>query len=153
MLLTLTERHPEAAAFESFQFEPERPFAFAAGQYLHYTLQDGESDDRGLSRYFTIASAPSERSVLLTTRLSTPGSSFKRALSSLQPGAVVEADGPAGDFVYANPERPAVFIAGGIGITPFRSILVDLTSRPLASEITLLYANSTPDIPFRRVFD
>jgi ferredoxin-NADP reductase len=55
--------------------------------------------------------------------------------------------------VYAEPERPAVFIAGGIGITPFRAILVDLASRPRASDITLLYANAGPNIPFRGLFD
>lgn len=153
MLLTLTTRHREAETFESFHFEPERPLTFEAGQYLRYTLQHREPDNRGVSRFFTIASAPAEGFVLLATRFSTPGSSFKRALSSLGEGAVVEAAGPFGQFVYADREGPAVFVAGGIGITPFRSILVDLASRPRAAEITLLYANRTPDIPFRRVFD
>jgi glycine betaine catabolism B len=153
MLLTLTARHREGENIESFQFEPERPFAFDAGQYLRYTLHHSEPDNRGVSRFFTIASAPAERFVMLTTRLSTPGSSFKQALSRLREGAVVEAAGPSGQFVYSDREMPAVFVAGGIGITPFRSILVDLASRPLAPDITLLYANSTPDIPFRRLFD
>jgi glycine betaine catabolism B len=110
-------------------------------------------DDRGVARYFTIASAPAEPFVMLTTRFSTQGSSFKQALSRLEEGAVVEASGPAGQFVYADRETPAVFIAGGIGITPFRSILVDLASRPPAADFTLLYANRTSDIPFRRLFD
>ena len=153
MLLTLTSRHREAETFESFSFEPDRPFTFEAGQYLRYTLDHHAPDDRGPSRYFTIASAPAERFVMLATRFSTPGSSFKQALSRLEVGAVVEATGPSGQFVYSDRERPAVFIAGGIGITPFRSMLVDLASRPLAASVTLLYANSTPDIPFRRLFD
>ena len=153
MLLTLTARHREAETFESFHFEPEHPFTFEAGQYLHYTLPHPDPDDRGVSRYFTIASAPAERFVLLTTRFSTPGSSFKQALGRLEEGAVVEAAGPSGEFVYSDPERPAVFIAGGVGITPFRSILVDLASRSSTSDITLLYANSTPDIPFHQLFD
>lgn len=152
MLLTLTARHREAETFESFSFEPERPFHFEAGQYLRYTLHHADADNRGESRYFTIASAPAAPFVLLTTRLSTPGSSFKRALGSLEEGAVVEAAGPSGQFVYEDRETPAVFVAGGVGITPFRSILVDLASRRVASDITLLYANSTPDIPFRRLF-
>jgi glycine betaine catabolism B len=153
MLLTLTARHREGENVESFQFEPERPFTFQAGQYLRYTLHHREPDTRGVSRFFTIASAPAEGFVMLTTRLSTPGSSFKQALSRLGAGAVVEAAGPSGQFVYAGREMPAVFVAGGIGITPFRSILVDLASRALEPDITLLYANSTPDIPFRRLFD
>jgi ferredoxin-NADP reductase len=153
MLLTLTGRYREGEAFESFRFRPERPFTFEAGQYLQYTLDHPQPDDRGVSRFFTIASTPFEGFVMLTTRFSTPGSSFKRALSRLREGAVVEATGPSGRFVYSDLETPAVFVAGGIGITPFRAILVDLACRHLASDVTLLYANSTPDIPFRRLFD
>jgi ferredoxin-NADP reductase len=153
MLLTLTARHREGDQVESFQFEPEHPFTFEAGQYLRYTLHHPEPDNRGVSRFFTIASAPAEGFVQLTTRFSTPGSSFKRALNRLEVGTVVEAAGPSGRFVYSDHGTPAVFIAGGIGITPFRSILLDLASRGVAPDITLLYANSTPDIPFRRMFD
>ena len=153
MLLTLTGRYREGDAFESFRFRPERPFTFEAGQYLRFTLHHREPDDRGASRFFTIASAPAERVVMLTTRLSTTGSSFKQALRRLGAGDVVEATGPSGRFVYADRETPAVFVAGGIGITPFRSILVDLASRALDPDITLLYANSTSAIPFRRLFN
>ena len=74
-------------------------------------------------------------------------------MQRLAEGAVIEAAGPYGQFVYPQHERPAVFIAGGIGITPFRSMLVDLASRQLDPDITLLYANSTPAIPFQRLFD
>jgi glycine betaine catabolism B len=153
MQLTLTARHQEGETCESFQFQPDRPFAFEAGQYLRYTLDHPESDNRGVSRFFTIASAPSEGFVMLATRFSTPGSSFKRALRRLEVGAVLEAAGPYGRFTYADRETPAVFVAGGIGITPFRSILLDLESRPDDADITLLYTNNTPEIPFRRLFD
>ena len=153
MQLTLTARHQEGETCESFQFQPEGPLSFEAGQYLRYTLDHPEPDNRGVSRFFTIASAPSEPFVMLTTRFSTPGSSFKRALRTLEVGAAIEAAGPYGRFTYADREMPAVFVAGGIGITPFRSILADLASRPLQSDITLLYANNTPDIPFRQFFD
>jgi ferredoxin-NADP reductase len=154
MRLTLTARHLEGERYESFIFLPEHPLVFKAGQYLHYTLDHPEPDNRGISRYFTISAAPSEHVVMLTTRFSTPGSSFKRALKKLDVGAVLEATGPAGQFVFApRREGPAVFIAGGIGITPFRSILLDLASRHDTPDITLLYANSTPSIPFRDLFD
>jgi ferredoxin-NADP reductase len=153
MQLTLTLRHPEGEGCESFQFQPERPLAFEAGQYLRYTLDHPEPDNRGVHRFFTIASAPSEGFVLLTTRLSTPGSSFKRALSRLDVGAVVEASGPYGRFTYADRAAPSVFVAGGIGITPIRSIFMDLMSRPADADITLLYANTTPEIPFRHLLD
>jgi ferredoxin-NADP reductase len=153
MHLTLIALHQEGETCESFQFQPEDPLAFAAGQYLRYTLDHSEPDNRGVSRFFTIASAPSEPFVMLTTRFSTPGSSFKRALRKLEVGAAIEAAGPHGRFTYAEREMPAVFVAGGIGITPFRSILLDLASRPSDADITLLYANSTPEIPFRHLFD
>jgi ferredoxin-NADP reductase len=153
MLLTLTARNRESDAVESFEFEPERPFSFVAGQYLKYTLDHPDPDYRGISRYFTIASAPSEGVVMIATRLSTPGSSFKQALRTMAVGDVIEATGPSGRFVYAEPETPAVFIAGGIGITPFRSMLVDLASRASEPAVTLLYANTTSDIPFRHLLD
>jgi ferredoxin-NADP reductase len=151
--LTLTARYPEAEGITSFRFRPEPALAFQAGQYLRYTLDHPDPDERGISRFFTIASAPAEGCVLLTTRFSTPGSSFKQALRRLEEGAVVAAAGPSGQFVYADRATPAVFIAGGIGITPFRSILVDLAARDLDPDITLLYANSTSDIAFQPLFD
>jgi ferredoxin-NADP reductase len=153
MLLTLTGRQREGGAVESFRFEPDHPFTFEAGQYLKYTLPHPESDSRGVSRFFTIASAPSEDFIMLTTRFSSLGSSFKRALRALEKGTVIEAAGPFGRFVYSEPDVPAVFLAGGIGITPFRSILMDLASRALQADVTLLYANDTTDIPFRKLFD
>ncbi len=151
--LTLAARYPEAEGVDSFRFRPDPPLAFQAGQYLRYTLNHPDPDERGISRFFTISSAPSEGYILLTTRLGRPGSTFKQALSRLEEGAVIEAAGPYGQFVYTQHEVPAVFIAGGIGITPFRSILVDLAARHLDPDITLLYANSTPDIAFQPLFE
>ncbi len=152
-LLTLTERCREAENVESCRFRPESPFSYQAGQYLRYTLDHPDPDGRGVSRFFTIASALAEGFIMLTTRLSEPGSSFKRALRQLEEGAVIEGAGPYGQFVYTHPEMPAVFIAGGIGVTPFRSMLVDLAARRLDPEVTLLYANTTPEIPFRPLLD
>lgn len=153
MLLTLAARHREAEGVESFQFQPDRSFTFKAGQYLRYMLKHDEPDERGSSRFFTISSAPSEGFVMLTTRFSAPGSSFKQALRRLEEGVAVEAAGPYGSFVLTDDDRPKVLIAGGIGVTPFRSMLVELANRRLDLDITLLYANSTPDIAFRRLFD
>jgi ferredoxin-NADP reductase len=81
MQLTVIARQQEGETCESFHFRPERPIAFEAGQYLRYTLDHPEPDNRGVSRFFTIASAPSEPLVMLTTRFSTPGSSFNIALT------------------------------------------------------------------------
>ncbi len=151
--LRLRDRHHEAENITSFRFEPERPVSYQAGQYLRYTLPHPDPDSRGIARYFTMASAPSEPFIMLATRLSSPGSTFKQALAGLEPGTVVAATGPLGRFVYTQDATPAVFIAGGIGVTPFRSMLVEWAARPRGAAITLLYANRTPDIAFRGLFD
>jgi len=151
--LRFVRRLREAENAESFYFQSESPLHFQAGQFLHYTLPLSESDNRGSARSFTIASAPSEPLVRLTTRMGEPPSSFKHALAQLVPGNVVEANGPYGQFVYHHVDRPAVFIAGGIGITPFRAMLGDLAASPRVAGITLLYSNSTADIAFRTFLD
>ena len=151
--LRLLERCHEAENVTSFRFEPQTPVPYQAGQYFRFMLPHPEPDQRGVARYFTIASAPSEPFIMLTTRLSRPGSTFKHALAGLEPGALVTASGPLGRFVYTPSERPAVFIAGGIGITPFRSMLVERAARPHNAEITVLYANRTDDIAFKRLLD
>jgi len=118
-----------------------------------YTLPHGDADDRGTTRVFTVASAPSETLVRLTTRLADQPSSFKHALAELSPGALLEVSGPHGQLVYDGSEDASVFIAGGIGITPFRAMLADLAATGARPNITLLYSNSTPDIPFRAFLD
>jgi len=143
----------EAENATSFFFQPESPLTFRAGQYLRYTLPHSDADTRGISRSFSIASSPEEPLLRLTTRLSTPPSTFKQALARLQPGAIVDASGPFGQFVYTESDVPAVLIAGGIGITPMRSILGDLASRRVRIRSTLLYSSATQDIPFRTWLD
>jgi glycine betaine catabolism B len=146
-------RQHEAENVTSFFFRPEPPLRYQAGQYLRYTLPHPHADARGITRSFTLASYPAEPLLRLTTRLSTPPSTFKQALAGLEPGAGLEASGPFGRFVYAPTALPLVFIAGGIGITPFRSILGELASSRERPTITLLYSNRTADIPFRSFLD
>ena len=143
----------EAENVESFFFIAMPPFMFKAGQYLVCTLPHAGVDQRGTERAFTIASAPSEPLVRLTTRVADPSSSFKRALMHLTPGTIIEAEGPYGDFVFHDDEMPSVFIAGGIGITPFRSILAELASLGHRRQITVLYSSSTPQVGFRHFLD
>ena len=149
MQLKLVETRQEAADVKSFFFEPESPLTWKAGQYIHYKLPHPNADDRGIERYFSIASAPFEKRVMLTSRFAQKGSSFKRALASLPIGGRIEADPPEGDFVVEHFDKPLVFIAGGIGITPFRAILLDLKQRKQPLKIKLLYANRTDDLAFR----
>jgi ferredoxin-NADP reductase len=140
----------ETEDVSSFYFEPSPEFAFAAGQYVVLTLPHTDVDDRGIERAFTIASSPADRLVRITTRLNRESSSFKRALLRLAPGATLGASGPYGNFVLPDDDTPSVFIAGGIGITPFRSMLGDLLTSGNRRQITLLYSNATPDFAFRR---
>lgn len=86
---------------------------------------------------------------MLTRFAAQRGSSFKRALRELPLGTVVEAEGPSGDFVVEAPEVDHVFIAGGIGITPYRAILLDLDHRERPVNVTLLYANRSPDVAYK----
>jgi ferredoxin-NADP reductase len=151
--LRFVHQQHEAENATSFVFQPDSPLTFRAGQYLRYTLPHADPDTRGISRSFSIASSPDEPLLRLTTRLSTPPSTFKAALARLQPGAIVDASGPFGNFVYAESDVPVVFIAGGIGITPMRSILGDLASRKVRIRSTLLYSSATQDIPFRTWLD
>lgn len=155
MNLTLTDIRDEGGDVASFLFEPPGDFTWQPGQYLHWVLPHPDPDDRGTDRYFTVASAPHEGQVMLTTRYAaTNGSTFKRALRELRPGDTVEIDGEAsGKFTLGELQGPHVFVAGGIGITPFRAILVDLDRRGSGPPITLLYANRTADAAFREELD
>src|SRR5919204_3225778 len=154
MKLTLKEIRPEASDVTSFLFEPEGELTWEAGQYLRYTLPHPDADDRGVRRYFTVSSAPHERHVRLTTRRSAErGSTFKRALFALEPGATVEAEAPAGPFTIDEPNGRYLLVAGGIGITPFRAILADLARRDRPPPGKLLYANRNDEIVFRGELD
>lgn len=150
MKLRLIRVDNKVSDVKEFVFEPTEPFTWTAGQYMHYVLPHPDEDDRGIERWFTNSAAPSENEVRITTRVNAdPSSSFKQALQKLQPGDAIEADGPEGDFVLQDPSRNYIFVAGGIGITPIRSILVEARSQGLKLNATILYANRNQDIPFR----
>lgn len=146
VVLTLVERVQIAKSAYEFVFKPDVPLRHRAGQYMEWTLGHVPSDARGNRRYFTIASAPSDSLVRLGVRISEPGSSFKRALMQLPLGSTMTATGVAGEFVLGpDTTRPLAFIAGGIGITPFISILRDLDARQETRDCVLVYAASSED--------
>jgi ferredoxin-NADP reductase len=151
--LELVRRQREADDVVSFFFRPNRPLTFFAGQFLDLSLPHPAPDTRGSTRALTIASAPAEPLLQFTTRMAPTPSTFKQALAALRPGEVVSASGPYGEFGYVDEAAPFVLIAGGIGITPFRSLLVDLASQGSRSNATLLYSNASSSIPFRATFD
>ena len=127
-------------------FELEDGFSFEAGQTCDITLPSPKyQDEHGNARTFSIASSPADLPRLtFATRVS--HSAFKRSLAEGAPGTEADIDGPYGSFtLHKNTAKPAVFFAGGIGITPFRSIIKDATERGLPHDLTLFYSNRTPD--------
>jgi ferredoxin-NADP reductase len=150
MKFTLSATKQEANDTFSFIFAPEQPLQWKAGQLLRYVLNHPNPDDRGVERFFSIASAPHEKHVMLTTRFAPKSSSFKKALKNLRPGGAIEAHDLEGDFVVDHRKKTFVFIAGGIGITPFRAILLDLEHNKTPMNVQLLYANRDNDFPYRK---
>ncbi len=149
MNLILFEKNQETRDVMSFKFKIDKPLNWKPGQYLFYTFPNDNPDNRGVTRYFTISSAPFEDFIMLTTRISKPSSSFKKSLVKMKIGEGITASGPDGDFTLGDPKKNYVFIAGGIGITPFRSILLDLDHKKLPINAHLLYANSDENIVFK----
>lgn len=150
MKLTLVRKKDEVPDVVTFEFTPEVPINWKAGQFMKYHIEDPSPDERRMDRYFTISSAPFEQLIKISSKfVPDDGSTFKKDLRKLSLGDSIQAIGPSGDFVVNDPSKNYVFIAGGIGITPFRSILLDLNYRKLPINITLLYANKTPDFVFK----
>lgn len=154
-VLTLTKKEEAAHGISHFTFTPDKPLSFRPGQYLEWTLGHAKVDGRGNRRYFTIASSPTEDTLQLGVKFYDPSSSFKRALLALKPGDTIMAGQLAGEFTL--PRDPSVklaFIAGGIGITPFRSMVKDLVDRGEKRDAVLFYSNRNADeIAYRDVFD
>lgn len=125
----------------SIILRPVHPLRFKAGQYIELTLPHTHSDDRGIRRTFSIASRPSDGHISLGLVVADPSSTFKASLLKLEKGTIIRATEVGGSFVLPqNIEQPIVMIAGGIGITPFRSMIDDLLARQEKRPIILFYA-------------
>jgi ferredoxin-NADP reductase len=147
----LLERREVAERTMAFLFEKPAGFTFRPGQFLEIALIDPpETDGEGNSRAFSIASAPHESTLMVATRLR--DTAFKRTLERVPLKTGVRIEGPFGDLhLHNNAKRPAVFLAGGIGITPIRSIVADAAKQKLPHRIFLIYSNRRPeDAPFLR---
>ncbi|GAC1639556.1 MAG: hypothetical protein NVS4B12_00010 [Ktedonobacteraceae bacterium] len=146
VVLKLRKRIQMSPYMLGFVFKPSQKLAFLPGQYMEFTLAHPRSDSRGNRRYFTLASSPTEQDVHLGIRFYEEGSSFKYALYHMNSRTDLIAAQVAGDFTLpSNPQQKLVFIAGGIGITPFRSMLKFLLDTQQRRDIVLLYANKTAD--------
>lgn len=156
LALTLKEKNQIANGIYEFVFAPDHKFAFISGQYLEWTLSHNKPDSRGVRRYFTIASSPTESTVHLGIKInSEKSSSFKNALLSLNSGSKIYAGQLAGDFVLPEDKsKKLVFIAGGIGVTPFRSMIKSLIDKKENRDIVFFYACSDPsEFAYKDVFD
>jgi ferredoxin-NADP reductase len=142
----LSERKQVAEATMSFRFElAGQSFPFQPGQFIRVGLPNPpHPDPKGNARSFSIASAPSDPFLLIASRMT--GSAFKTSLAEVPLGAPVSISGPAGSFILdPNSRAPVALFAGGIGITPFRSMIRHVRENDPARRLTLVYANRCPE--------
>lgn len=140
--IKLGSRKKVASNTMTFHFSKPDGFTFKAGQYADYTLiEPSETDAEGNTRGFSLG-APYEEEIIFTTRMR--DTAFKQNLKEMPTGTEVIFDGAYGSFTLQNNTKtPAVFLSGGIGITPMRSIILQATHDKTAHKISLFYANKT----------
>lgn len=141
----LQAREEIADGTMAFHFQRPAGFTFKAGQAIDLILPAATAADVASARHaFSLVSAPMEQELMIATRMR--DSTFKRALKSLPIGSQVDIEGPFGSLTLHNDRaRPAVFIAGGIGITPFMSVLRQATHDHLPHRLLMLYSNRRPE--------
>jgi ferredoxin-NADP reductase len=138
-----------APATASFRFERPSGFDYRAGQFslVSIVTRDGEQ-----TKAFTLSSAPGDPYLEITTRLT--GSAFKDALLALRPGDAAWLSGPRGNMTAPQGAGRIAFLAGGVGVTPARSIVRDSVQRATGSELVLFYGNRDEgSVPFGSEFD
>jgi ferredoxin-NADP reductase len=144
--LRLTEIQRISDQVYNYVFQPDRRFNFLPGQYMELTLSGVPKDSRGDRRSFTIASSPTDTEVHLGLKYYRPASTYKATFAGLQVGDSIFASQLAGDFTMdMHGNEKLAFIAGGIGITPFRSMIRYLLATNQARDIVLLYVVSNPE--------
>jgi glycine betaine catabolism B len=139
-----------------FIFRPDyRYFAYLPGQYMEWTLPHNGTDSRGSRRYFTLASSPTEPDVRIGVKFYERSSSYKKALLEADHQTRIVASQISGDFVLPkDPKEKLVFIAGGIGVTPYRSMIKYLFDTKQPRPITMLYsARTAADFAYKDVFE
>jgi ferredoxin-NADP reductase len=148
MYLTLVKKIEIEKGTKSFFFKYDKKNAWKPGQYVVLTLE-------GIERQFTIASSPTEGDVIQITTRIREESEFKKILDSLEVGSKIESKGPFGLFVFDKNDydKKHVFLAGGIGITPFRSIIKFCVDNKLKTNIHLIYSNSDDSFVFKEELD
>jgi ferredoxin-NADP reductase len=144
-IVRLKSRWEVAEGTMAFFFDRPPGFEFVGGQSVDVTLiNPPETDIEGDKRAFSLANAPHEPDLMVTTRLR--DTAFKRVLKALPLGSKVQLEGPFGSMtLHRKTARPAVLLAGGIGITPFRSMLYQATQEDTGHRLFLFYSNRRPE--------
>jgi len=156
MQVTFVRSHDEADNIKTFYFKPARQVDYTAGQFIELSIPHDNPDERGIKRWFTLSSSPTQELLTITTKFADEhSSSFKKALLSLEPETELHMSDPMGDFVLPKlVQTPLVFVAGGIGITPFHSILSWLADTQETRPIKLIYGvRSEDEIIFQETFN
>lgn len=150
--LAFKESYKETENVYTFRFEKENDVTWKAGQHGLFSISHKKIKNG--TRPISVASAPTEDIVQLTLGISDTPSEFKKAMLELKPGMKVSMSGPVGSF-YLTDEGPSVLIAGGIGITPFRSMLkqIEAEGNGVGKEIHLLYMDSKGSFVFKDELD
>ncbi len=151
--LTFKERRKLTPTTDELVFVPSVPVQFTPGQYMELTLPHGKADLRGERRSFSLTSLPNTNEVTFGIKFYDPSSTFKKALKKLEPGVVLTTSNLSGDFVLpTDASKPLLFIAGGIGITPFISQLKAIKKNNQNRDVVLLYAVSdASEIAYKKV--
>jgi ferredoxin-NADP reductase len=141
----LAEREKIADATYAFKFDVGgKPFTYKSGQTVDVIQPEPRyTDEAGNRRTFSIADAPGKERLLIATRVR--GSAFKRSLLEAPLGTALELDGPYGSFTLPSKPSDVFLLAGGIGVTPFRSMIEDTRERSLDHTLTLIHSNRTPE--------
>ncbi len=151
-LLKQTQKTPDIT---DFAYKPDQKLKFIPGQYMEFTLAHPHADNRGVRRYLTVASSPTEPDLHLGVKFYTPSSTFKKAMRAMETGEPIVGGQMMGDFVLPkDANEKVVFITGGIGVTPFRSMTKYLTDTKQKRSISMLYAaRSVKDFAYFEVFE
>jgi ferredoxin-NADP reductase len=147
MQVTFLGSEPTAHNIRTFHFKPKEPVKQIAGQFIQMVLPHDNPDDRGIKRWFTVSSSPTDSDLMITTKFAgDKSSSFKKTLFGLEPGTTLEMVVPEGDFTLPDDkDLELIFIAGGIGVTPYHSMIKYLADKGEKRQITLVYGAQTKD--------